>query len=73
MWATKFGYAVEAPNYKHQITNKFQLPTVQIPNIGKRFGHLKLRFWIYLGFVICYLEFVIGSGYTGLGMFVDVL
>jgi len=23
-WQQKFGYVVEAPNYKHQITNKFQ-------------------------------------------------
>jgi hypothetical protein len=53
--ATKSGYAVEAPNYKHQITNKFQRSKFQ--TIGKRFGHLKLKFGIYLGFVIWYLEF----------------
>jgi hypothetical protein len=54
-WQQKFGYAVEAPNYKHQITNKFQWSKFQTEE--KRFDHLKLKFGIYLGFAIWYLEF----------------
>jgi hypothetical protein len=55
VWQQKFGYAVEAPNYKHQITNKFQWSKFQTEE--RRFGHLRLKFGIYLGFAIWYLEF----------------
>jgi hypothetical protein len=47
--------AVAAPNCKHQITNNFQWSKFQTEE--KRFDHLK--FGIYLGFVIWYLEFEI--------------
>jgi len=49
-WQQKFGYAVEAPNYKRQITDKFQWSKFQTEE--KRFGHLRLKFGIYLGFAI---------------------
>jgi len=38
-----------------KITNKFQGSKFQTK--GKSFGHLKLKFGIYLGFEIWYLEF----------------
>jgi hypothetical protein len=68
--ATKSGYAVEAPNYKHQITNKFQRSKFQ--TMGKRFGHLKLKFGIYLVFGIS-IPARRDSGYAKLGMFADGL
>ena len=40
--------ALEAPNFKHQITNKFQWSKFQTEEI--RFGHSKLKFGIYLEF-----------------------
>jgi hypothetical protein len=54
-WQREFGYAAEAPNYKHQITNKFQRSKFQTKK--KRFGHLKLKLGIYLGFGIWNLGF----------------
>lgn len=49
-------HAVEAPNYKHQITNKSQWSKFQ--SRKKRFGHSKLKL------TICDLEFhlLLGSG-----------
>jgi hypothetical protein len=48
----KFGYDVEAPNYKHQITNKLQWSKFEPEE--KRFGYLK--FVNYLGFAIWYFN-----------------
>jgi hypothetical protein len=42
----KVGYAVEAPNDKHQITNKFQWSKFQTEE--NCFGHLGLKFGITL-------------------------
>jgi len=45
-WQHMSGYAVEAPNYKHQIPNKFQWSKFQTEE--NRFGHLRLKSGIYL-------------------------
>jgi hypothetical protein len=45
---------------------------VQTPNKKERgFGHLKLKFGIYLEFGICHLEFqcLTGSVYAGVGTY----
>ena len=51
----KFGYAVEASNYKHQTTNEFRCSKFQTEE--NRLGHLKMKFGIYLEFAIWDLEF----------------
>jgi hypothetical protein len=44
---------MEAPNSKHQISNKFQPSKFET----KPLGYLKLEFGAYLGFGICDLGF----------------
>ncbi len=42
--------AADAPNYKQQMTNKFQYQNSKLKEAS--FGHLQLKFGIYLEFVI---------------------
>jgi hypothetical protein len=58
-WQQDFGYSAEAPNNKHQMTNKFQWSKFQTGE--KRFGYLNLKFGIYLGFAIWDLGFGIST------------
>jgi hypothetical protein len=44
---------MKAPNAKHQISNKSQLPKFETKSVD----HLKLEFGAYLGFGICDLGF----------------
>jgi|GEM_PF-3421591 hypothetical protein len=57
------GWSTEIPNSKHQITNKSQIPIPNDQNIKQVWsagGGLVIV--ICLGFVICYLEFLVSIG-----------
>jgi hypothetical protein len=66
-WQQKFGYAVEAPNYKHQIPNNIQIP---ISNAGNgfvpEFGHLVIGNYLEFGIWILGFQTLFGSGCAGL-------
>jgi hypothetical protein len=48
-WQQKFGYAGEAPNYKHQIPNNIQIPILNDQNgFVSKIGNLVIEH--YLGF-----------------------
>jgi hypothetical protein len=69
-WQRNFGYAVEAPNSKHQITNNIQIP---ISNDQSRhggisdFGHLVIGDYLEFGIWILGFRCLFGSGYAELG------
>jgi hypothetical protein len=54
-------WSIEIPNSKHQTTNKSQIPIPNDQNIKQVwFAGGELDIVIFLGFVICYLEFLSG-------------
>jgi hypothetical protein len=72
-WQQKLGYEVEAPNDKHQITNKFLCLPVgrKGPNSKRKIKGWSFEIEIWDLFGICNLIFgistLIGSGYPKLG------
>jgi hypothetical protein len=66
---TKFGYSVEAPNYKHQIPNNIEISISNDRNgFVSEFGHLVIGNYLEFGIWILGFQCLFGSGYTGLGL-----
>jgi hypothetical protein len=61
-WQRKFGCAVEAPNYKHQIPNNIQIQISNDPNgFVSEFGHWVIENYLEFGIWILEFESLFGS------------
>jgi hypothetical protein len=65
-WQQRFGYAVEAPNYKHQIPNNIQILISNDQNgFVSEIGHLVIGHYLEFGIWILGFQCLLGSGYAG--------
>jgi hypothetical protein len=68
-WQQKFGYALEAPNYKHQTPNNIEISISNDRNgFVSEFGHLVIGNYLEFGIWILGFQCLFSSGYAGLGV-----